>query len=223
LLVPPASRRASPPTIWRLHRRSCGKSNAIRVPLRLCISSTKRAQHGRSLRSRRARRAPALADRVRGFPREHRVSRHARPARFPCLRLGGRFQARYGPRLADANSPRQRQAPASRCWSTSPPCSPPASRCPRMPIGRGPSFRSRTRESSRPYQNATGRQVTSAVLVGIVWMLDNPDRGIVEADEMDFRRCLSIQRTVSGASGRSLHRLDAACGSQSLVPGIGRQ
>ena len=25
-------------------------------------------------------------------------------------------------------------------------------------------------------------------------MLENPDRGIVEADEMDFRRCLEIQR-----------------------------
>ncbi|MGA3307952.1 MAG: saccharopine dehydrogenase C-terminal domain-containing protein [Xanthobacteraceae bacterium] len=44
-----------------------------------------------------------------------------------------------------------------------------------------------------PYQNATGLQVTSAVLAGIVWMLENPDRGIVEADEMDFRRCLEIQ------------------------------
>jgi len=44
-----------------------------------------------------------------------------------------------------------------------------------------------------PYQNATGLQVTSAVLAGIVWMLENPQAGIVEADEMDFRRCLEIQ------------------------------
>jgi homospermidine synthase len=44
-----------------------------------------------------------------------------------------------------------------------------------------------------PYQNATGLQVTSAVLAGIVWMLENPDRGIIEADEMDFRRCLEVQ------------------------------
>jgi homospermidine synthase len=49
-----------------------------------------------------------------------------------------------------------------------------------------------------PYQNATGLQVTSAVLAGIVWMLENPDRGIVEADEMDFRRCLTIQRPYLG-------------------------
>ena len=49
-----------------------------------------------------------------------------------------------------------------------------------------------------PYQNATGLQVTSAVLAGIVWMLENPDAGIVEADEMDFRRCLEIQRPYLG-------------------------
>jgi homospermidine synthase len=49
-----------------------------------------------------------------------------------------------------------------------------------------------------PYQNATGLQVTSAVLAGIVWMLENPDRGVVEADDMDFRRCLEIQRPYLG-------------------------
>ena len=49
-----------------------------------------------------------------------------------------------------------------------------------------------------PYQNATGLQVTSAVLAGIVWMLENPARGIVEADEMDFRRCLELQRPYLG-------------------------
>jgi homospermidine synthase len=49
-----------------------------------------------------------------------------------------------------------------------------------------------------PYQNATGLQVTSAVIAGIVWMLENPQAGIVEADEMDFRRCLEIQRPYLG-------------------------
>ncbi|MBV9243283.1 MAG: homospermidine synthase, partial [Methylobacteriaceae bacterium] len=38
-----------------------------------------------------------------------------------------------------------------------------------------------------PYQNATGLQVTSAVLAGMVWALENPEAGIVEADDMDFR------------------------------------
>jgi homospermidine synthase len=49
-----------------------------------------------------------------------------------------------------------------------------------------------------PYQNATGLQVTSAVLAGIVWMLENPNNGVTEADEMDFRRCLEIQRPYLG-------------------------
>ncbi len=49
-----------------------------------------------------------------------------------------------------------------------------------------------------PYQNATGLQVTSAVLAGMVWALENPQAGIVEADEMDFRRCLEVQRPYLG-------------------------
>ena len=49
-----------------------------------------------------------------------------------------------------------------------------------------------------PYQNATGLQVTSAVLAGVVWAIENPDAGIVEADEMDFRRCLAVQRPYLG-------------------------
>ena len=43
------------------------------------------------------------------------------------------------------------------------------------------------------YQNATGVQVSSAVIAGMVWALENPQAGIVEADEMDYRRCLEIQ------------------------------
>lgn len=49
-----------------------------------------------------------------------------------------------------------------------------------------------------PYQNATGMQVTSAVLAGMVWALENPEAGIVEADEIDFRRCLEVQRPYLG-------------------------
>ncbi|NVO14594.1 MAG: homospermidine synthase [Rhodoplanes sp.] len=54
-----------------------------------------------------------------------------------------------------------------------------------------------TRELA-PYQNATGLQVTSAVLAGMVWALENPEAGIVEADDMDFRRCLEVQRPYLG-------------------------
>ena len=49
-----------------------------------------------------------------------------------------------------------------------------------------------------PYQNATGLQVTSAVLAGMVWALENPNAGIVEADDMDYRRCLEVQMPYLG-------------------------
>lgn len=49
-----------------------------------------------------------------------------------------------------------------------------------------------------PYQNATGLQVTSAILAGMVWALENPNAGIVEADDIDFRRCLEVQKPYLG-------------------------
>ncbi|ANP87155.1 homospermidine synthase [Rhizobium leguminosarum] len=49
-----------------------------------------------------------------------------------------------------------------------------------------------------PYQNATGLQVTSAVLAGMVWALENPNAGIVEADEIDYKRCLEVQMPYLG-------------------------
>ncbi len=49
-----------------------------------------------------------------------------------------------------------------------------------------------------PYQNATGLQVSSAVLAGMVWAVENPNAGIVEADEMDHRRCLQVQMPYLG-------------------------
>ena len=80
----------------------------------------------------------------------------------------------------------------------------------RTPIGMARSFRSRRRARLAPYQNATGLQVTSAVLAGMVWALENPKAGIVEADEMDFRRCLEVQMPYLGPVIGTLHRLDAA-------------
>ena len=41
-------------------------------------------------------------------------------------------------------------------------------------------------------------QVSSAVLAGMVWALENPNDGIVEADEMDFCRFLEIQMPYLG-------------------------
>jgi homospermidine synthase len=49
-----------------------------------------------------------------------------------------------------------------------------------------------------PLQNATGLQVSSAVIAGMAWALANPEAGIVEADEMDHAFCLDVQRPYLG-------------------------
>ena len=43
-----------------------------------------------------------------------------------------------------------------------------------------------------PYNSATSLQVTIAVLSGMVWAMENPRRGIVEPDEMDYQRTLGV-------------------------------
>ena len=50
-----------------------------------------------------------------------------------------------------------------------------------------------------PHQNATGLQVTSAVLSGIVWMITYPTKGIVEVEEIDYKMCLNLQRKYLGS------------------------
>ena len=50
-----------------------------------------------------------------------------------------------------------------------------------------------------PFRNATGMQVTSAVLAGMVWAPERPEAGIVETDDMDPRRCREVQRPYLGA------------------------
>jgi homospermidine synthase len=43
-----------------------------------------------------------------------------------------------------------------------------------------------------PYNNATSLQVTVALLAGVIWAMENPNLGLIEPDEMDFRRALEI-------------------------------
>ncbi len=43
-----------------------------------------------------------------------------------------------------------------------------------------------------PYNSATSLQVTSAALSGMIWAMENPNRGIVEPDEMEYQRPLEI-------------------------------
>ena len=49
-----------------------------------------------------------------------------------------------------------------------------------------------------PFNNATSLQVTVAVLSGVIWAMENPRRGVIEPDEMDFRRNLEICRPYLG-------------------------
>lgn len=49
-----------------------------------------------------------------------------------------------------------------------------------------------------PHNNATSLQVTVAVLAGMIWAIENPRQGPVEADEMDHVRCMEICRPYLG-------------------------
>lgn len=49
-----------------------------------------------------------------------------------------------------------------------------------------------------PYNSATSLQVTSAALSGMIWAMENPNRGIVEPDDMEFKRPLEICRPYLG-------------------------
>ena len=49
-----------------------------------------------------------------------------------------------------------------------------------------------------PHNNATSLQVCAAVLAGVIWAIENPERGVVEPDEMDFERVLEITRPYLG-------------------------
>jgi homospermidine synthase len=48
------------------------------------------------------------------------------------------------------------------------------------------------------FNNATSLQVTAAALAGMIWALENPERGIVEPDEIDHVRILEICRPYLG-------------------------
>jgi len=48
------------------------------------------------------------------------------------------------------------------------------------------------------FNNATSLQVTAAALAGMIWALENPERGIVEPDELDHERILDICRPYLG-------------------------
>lgn len=49
-----------------------------------------------------------------------------------------------------------------------------------------------------PSNNATSLQVTIAVLAGMIWAIENPNRGVVEPEDMDHQRILEICRPYLG-------------------------
>ncbi len=49
-----------------------------------------------------------------------------------------------------------------------------------------------------PQNNATSLQVTAAVLGGLVWAIENPHAGILEADHLDHRRVLQVAEPYLG-------------------------
>ena len=49
-----------------------------------------------------------------------------------------------------------------------------------------------------PHNNATSLQVTATVLAGMSWALENPRRGVVEPEEMDFERILELAEPYLG-------------------------
>jgi len=50
-----------------------------------------------------------------------------------------------------------------------------------------------------PYNNATSLQVTIACLAGMIWAIENPNMGLVEPEDIDFRRILEICRPYLGS------------------------
>jgi homospermidine synthase len=49
-----------------------------------------------------------------------------------------------------------------------------------------------------PFNSATSLQVTAAALSGMIWAMENPNRGIVEPDDMEYQRPLEICRPYLG-------------------------
>jgi homospermidine synthase len=49
-----------------------------------------------------------------------------------------------------------------------------------------------------PYSNATSLQVAAGALAATVWAIRHPARGVLEADDLDFRECLDVARPYLG-------------------------
>ncbi len=69
-----------------------------------------------------------------------------------------------------------------------------------------------------PYNNATSLQVTAAVLAGLIWAIENPRAGVVEADQMDHARVMEISRPYLGEMVGAYSEWTPLAGRESLFP-----
>ena len=49
-----------------------------------------------------------------------------------------------------------------------------------------------------PHNSATSLQVTVSAMAGLIWAIENPNSGVVEADDIDYKRILEICRPYLG-------------------------
>ena len=71
-----------------------------------------------------------------------------------------------------------------------------------------------------PHNNATSLQVNAPALGAVIWAMRNPNAGIVEPDDIDFRTVLDVAIALPRPGGRRLQRLDAARQDRGkLLPG----
>ena len=69
-----------------------------------------------------------------------------------------------------------------------------------------------------PYNNATSLQVTAAVLAGVVWAMENPRMGVVEADHLDHARVLELTLPYLGEMAGVYSDWTPLVGRESLFP-----
>ncbi|MET1025778.1 MAG: homospermidine synthase, partial [Dongiaceae bacterium] len=54
------------------------------------------------------------------------------------------------------------------------------------------------RDMLGPDYNATSIQIAAPVLAGAMWLIENPNRGVVEPEEVDYKYILDICRPYLG-------------------------
>lgn len=69
-----------------------------------------------------------------------------------------------------------------------------------------------------PHNNATSMQISSSVLGGIIWAMANPEAGIVEPEEMDYRFVLDIVTPYLGKLGGHYTNWTPLEGREKLFP-----